>query len=624
MKWTKEDTEIIFQIAESMTGSCQKGSFRKEILVSNVKRRMEHLQVENLKEYFDIALTDNSEKKELLSALTIHTTSWFREMPHFNVLNEYLEKLKNRDFKSHPFKVWSAACSSGEEIYSISLILERWKMLYPDFEYQLWASDIDPKSVNNTKKALYSLSQINAIPKDYWPWLLIGKDEFKNKFTVCKSIRERMNAFTFNLTDSNLAPVTDFDVIFCRNVLIYFDSGTVIRVLDKLITHLISHGLLILGHSEAMAGNHRQLKNLKSSSFIKKDLTHTSLTLSEKKLRILIIDDVHSIRKSISKIVNDVGAEAIESESLEEAQFLLSKTNFDLITLDLNPRGRAGMVWLEERRKEGLKIPVVVVSDAAPGDATKVFGALELGAEEYFSKSNLDSKNEDFKNYLKALVDRNYEKRGPRKERRLKVFNFSRFKPEVILIGASTGGPDAIWGLLKNFPKNSTPPIVIVQHISSEFMKAFAERVAMVSGLKLVAQSNESLLRQNHIYFPVKESHMVIKKNSKGELLAAYEGSEKYQGHCPSVSRLFQSAAKLKIQGVAILLTGMGADGADGLKELADTEKFYTIAQDQDSCIVYGMPKVARDLGAVCFTGNLHEIREDIELRLHLKGTVAA
>lgn len=621
MTWTNEDAEVIFQIAENLTGSCQKGSFRKDILITNVKRRMEELGVASLTQYFQIAMSEPSEKDELLAALTIHTTSWFREQPHFKLIFDLVSKMTSRDFKAQPFLAWSAACSSGEEIYSIALCLEKWKSMNPHFEYKIYASDLDPKSVRSVQKGLYSRSQMESIPKEYWPWLLVGKDDYAQKFTLCKDIRSRLTTFQFNLAADATPAVVDFDLIFCRNVLIYFDSETVQKILANLAGCLQSEGTLVLGHSEAMAGNHPKLESLKSSAFKRKD--SGSVASKGQTPKMLVVDESYSVRRTIARVGTEKGFQVVEAESFNEAKFKLENEKFDLITLDLNPRGKAGMIWLEELRRDGLKTPVVIISDASPGDAIKVFGALELGAEEYFTKSSLTGPDKLFHNYLDMFVERVGLKKYGSRNSKLKVFNFSRFKPELILIGASTGGPDAIWSLLKSFPK-PCPPIVVVQHISNEFMRPFAERVAMSAGLTLVCQTNEAALQPNHIYLPCKDEHLLLKKSRDGKLSVFHEPGEKHCGHRPSVSKLFASAASLSIHGVAVLLTGMGSDGADGMKKLAETDKFYTLAQDEASCVVYGMPKVARDLGAVCFVGNLLELRNELETRLHLRNQEVA
>lgn len=183
---------------------------------------------------------------------------------------------------------------------------------------------------------------------------------------------------------------------------------------------------------------------------------------------------------------------------------------------------------------------------------------------------------------------------------------------EVIVIGASTGGPDALTELLRFMPADS-PPVVVVQHIAPALAANFAERLARNSRLKLGEIKSGAVLRSGTIYLALDSHHIGIRKGLSGPILFL-DDSPPVGDHRPSVDYLFNSAAKY-LSGVrifAILLTGMGRDGAQGLKNLLDHGAF-TAVQDQDSCVVYGMPKEAVRLGAAVLVGPVQEIRQWLE-----------
>ena len=190
------------------------------------------------------------------------------------------------------------------------------------------------------------------------------------------------------------------------------------------------------------------------------------------------------------------------------------------------------------------------------------------------------------------------------------------------MIGSSTGGPEALGKLLSAFPKDS-PPVIIVQHICHEFSPQFADRMALISGLVLGEASETRPLEPGHIYLSTGDYHLELLQRGS-DLFVQKQVSEKQSGHRPSVDILFQSAARCQKEVLAILLTGMGADGAKGMLELFRSKHSYNLVQNEASCVVFGMPKVAIDLGAVHFEANIADLRAEIIHRIKLKSQKAA
>lgn len=183
-------------------------------------------------------------------------------------------------------------------------------------------------------------------------------------------------------------------------------------------------------------------------------------------------------------------------------------------------------------------------------------------------------------------------------------------KPKAILIGASTGGPEALANLLQNMPKGSAP-IVVVQHISAEFMRSFGRHLSITSGLKLVLVDDTVPLESDSLYMTVGDSHLVLRE-SNGRLYVEVSNVEPRNGHRPSIDILFESAVPYAESLVGVLLTGMGKDGARGLLNLRAARAF-TMSQDEKSSVVYGMPKEAQLLGASLFEGDPRALRQKLD-----------
>ncbi len=244
-------------------------------------------------------------------------------------------------------------------------------------------------------------------------------------------------------------------------------------------------------------------------------------------------------------------------------------------------------------------IPVVMVSSVSQA----VFDAMRAGAVDFVVKPDvqapggLEAFNRDLINKIKiaALVQE------PVSKTRKPALSFSASVPDqdqtVIAIGASTGGTEAIFNLLRKLPAD-LPGILVVQHIPPVFSRMFAQRLDSQTGFQVKEAQNGDYLERGSVLVAPGDQHISLKKIGSRYKVASFAG-EKVNGHCPSVDVLFDSVAREAGQdAIGILLTGMGYDGAKGL--LAMRRKgAVTIGQDQASSVVYGMPKVAYEIGAV-------------------------
>jgi two-component system chemotaxis response regulator CheB len=573
------------------------------------------LGVKSLAEYLDLVKANTTERGHLISALTIHTTSWFREYPHFVAFQEMLLDALE---KNEIFKVWCAACSTGEEVYSFALVLEEFRRVHPQFDYQLLGTDIDPISVAVAERAIYNKRGMSFHVLRYKAHVLEGSGKTAEFFTLSKSIRDRCKFLVHDLRQETLHPGGLFHVVICRNVLIYFSPQTVARAIPNLMKNMRSDGHLMLGHSESIHGPDFSLAHLGNSVYSKCRIDESRRTSD--KGRVLCIDDSATTRKFLSKLLLEMGFDAVTVGSGSEAANFLNFNEVDLITLDLKMPHMSGDKWLRVERAKGLKVPVVVISDAHPSEAKEVVDILAVGAQDYFEKDTLTRDSQRLKDVIVELTRAHEQDEAP-------VAHIGRTlpncRPQVILIGASTGGPQALVRLLADLPSDC-PPILVTQHMSPMFMRSMGERIAAASGLKLGSGEDMTPMEPGHVYMSFGDYHAGVGVE-KNRLMFRTSAEQPYNGHRPSVDYMFNSALGAQLEVMGILLTGMGRDGALGLRFLRK-EGAFCIAQSEEDCIVYGMPRVAIEREAACFVGTIPEIRKVLldSLRLPKKSLSAA
>jgi chemotaxis methyl-accepting protein methylase/chemotaxis response regulator CheB len=610
MNFSQEDKNKIYKLAESLIGSKQDGESQLDVIPINVWKRMQHLSIVNLDSYFSLINTNGDERAELISALTIHTTYWFREMEHFKNLKEYvLANLKQIKSKGTPFCVWSAASSTGEEVYSLALVLESICKLDPSFDYKILGTDIDPKSTNVAKKAIYDAKEVRSIPEEYQKLIMVGTGPTQGFFTLVKSIRNKVEFQNINLMNIPYS-LDKFDIVFCRNVLIYFAEVQQIAITQELSKKLSPGGRLYLGHTEIFSKPPKGINSLGRSIYErqKEMIGHESHIK-----RILYIDDEENLLEIFSLLFqNNKSVKTFTANSTYSGFELLKNEKIDLLLLDLNLPNENGEVFLRKIRDHGFKTPVIVISGALDNNSDRFSHLTTFGVVDLVEKMDFFSKQLVYKDKILEIIHKN--KTAAKTFSASVSIDHNHFRqPELILIGASTGGTEALMNLLGRFNQNS-PPVVVIQHIEPRHARAFARRLSEVSGLKLDELDSTSIvMKRGHLYMATEDYHVAVKKNTDGNFIfyKSFMTKDTYV-HRPSIDYAFLSAANLNFAVTSVLLTGMGKDGAQGM--LAHKNNgCYTLAQDEESCIVYGMPKEAALIGGVSFVGNVLEIRMELE-----------
>lgn len=210
---------------------------------------------------------------------------------------------------------------------------------------------------------------------------------------------------------------------------------------------------------------------------------------------------------------------------------------------------------------------------------------------------------------MSAKVRETLEKMEPKEQKQTAPLTSSRLDQIVIAIGASTGGTEATTEVIKNLPKD-TPPIIIVQHMPEGFTSMYAQRLNTICRMEVKEAVHGDKLQRGRVLIAQGGIHLRVVRSPGGGYSVSCLDGEKISGHKPSVDAMFHSVAEVVGRNaVGIILTGMGRDGADGLLNMKQKGAF-TIGQDEQSSVVYGMPMAAYNIGAVTRQGSLKEIPE--------------
>ena len=344
------------------------------------------------------------------------------------------------------------------------------------------------------------------------------------------------------------------------------------------------------------------------------------------KIRVLVVDDSAVARafliKGLSAYPNiDVVGYAINAL---DAQAKITRLKPEVMTLDVEMPGTNGIDFLKQLLPEH-PLPVILVSSLN----LRVFDALAAGAVDFVRKPDGAESREAFlRSLAQKIVVASRAKVSPCRQASAKrsapiapAANLGRgtglvdLNHTIIGLGASTGGTEATLEVLKRLPAD-IPGMVIVQHMPKGFTAMYAQRLNKLCAMEVrEAKNGDEIHRGLALLAPADLQARVVRMGSRYTL--ACQPGDKVSGHRPSVDALFTSmASQVKCHMVGIIMTGMGRDGASGLLEMRKAGA-YTIGQDKDSCVVYGMPGVAQDIGAVMIQASCENIAA--VLMQHLK-----
>lgn len=416
-----------------------------------LQKRMVELGVKTIEDYIKyLHANREAETPKLLSLLTTHHTYFFREFIHFEfILRKVLPKLipilKAR--KDRTLKVWSAGCSGGQEVYSLAMFLEfHLKRLEPTLNYEILGTDVDTESIALAENGVYHLDELKEVPlpflQTHWTQ---GTGDIESFMKAKSSLRKNCQFQIQNLLDLSAKPLPaqPFDLIFCRNVFIYFELRQVATIAKEFLRRLSPSGYLFIGLTESLLGLNIPVESAENSVYIHKanspqnralkllrnlELPHlishhkpappepTAIESSPQKneeskappLRILCVDDSATILSYLKQVLTPKdGFEVVGTASNgHEASKKIAELKPDAVTLDIHMPVQSGIDFLTFNRVE-TRPPVVMISSVSRENIDLAGKALALGAADYVEKpaySNLYERAEEIRTKLRCAV----------------------------------------------------------------------------------------------------------------------------------------------------------------------------------------------------------------------------
>jgi len=350
-------------------------------------------------------------------------------------------------------------------------------------------------------------------------------------------------------------------------------------------------------------------------------------------IKVLVIDDSALMRSLLTEIINgapDLEVVGSAPDSIVAGE-MIESLKPDVLTLDVEMPKMDGLEFLERLMKLR-PMPVLMISSMTEQGSRVTLQALELGAVDFLPKPRMENisvlkdYSEEIGDKIRAAFGAHLKStvaakpalaRAPaRPDPPFPALSSRLLSEKIIAIGASTGGSEAIKDVLAMLPAQ-VPGIVIVQHMPDTFTAAFAKRLDTLSKVRVIEAQGGEKIESGHAYLAPGHSHLLVKRRGSG-YVTELSKDEPVNRHRPAVDVLFRSVALLlKGDAIGVILTGMGRDGAQGLLQLRKAGA-WTIGQNQESCVVYGMPREAALLGAIDEVAALSEVADRIMARLRV------
>ncbi|MCV6588347.1 MAG: chemotaxis response regulator protein-glutamate methylesterase [Marinobacterium sp.] len=342
-----------------------------------------------------------------------------------------------------------------------------------------------------------------------------------------------------------------------------------------------------------------------------------------KPVRVLVVDDSALIRKVVSQLLSDDPQLEVVGTAVDpfDAREKIKQLNPDVLTLDVEMPRMDGITFLRNLMRLR-PMPVVMLSTLTTQGADITLEALEIGAVDFIAKPRTDQST-SLARFQSLIIEKVHMAAGSGAQlQRVRARRSNRITRErliqpsgvlnsrIIAMGASTGGTEALKEVLSVLPAQM-PPIVITQHIPASFSQRFARRLDRACALNVCEAEDRQRIETGHVYIAPGDKHLTINVDAGG-YYCCLQDSEEVSGHKPSVDVLYHSLLNCRPERVlAVLMTGMGSDGAHGMKQLHEAGA-TTLAQDERSSLVWGMPGSAVRLGAAMLTVPLEHMAEKL------------
>ena len=351
--------------------------------------------------------------------------------------------------------------------------------------------------------------------------------------------------------------------------------------------------------------------------------------------KILIIDDSALMRTVLSDIINSDSRFQVVDKAKDgvEGLDLLKKNTYDAVVLDINMPRMDGITLLRELQKNKIRAKIMMASTDTKEGAKVTMDALDLGALDFVHKPDRASecRGEDFTRHFINTLAAVAESRAPvstkafsiedAKESRKVVELVSKSASKItgnriVAIASSTGGPRALQSVIPKLPKNLKTPVVLVQHMPEGFTASLAERLDSLSEVSVKEAAEGDVLKPGCVYISRGGKHMhIIKQGGKSTI--HYMDGPTREGVRPCANFMYESLMDSDYDEICcVVLTGMGADGTEGIKNLKTKKKVHVIGQEESTCTVYGMPKAVATAGLVDQVVKLEDVAQEIILNV--------
>lgn len=359
--------------------------------------------------------------------------------------------------------------------------------------------------------------------------------------------------------------------------------------------------------------------------------------------KILLVDDSALIRRVLGDIINsDSRFEVADiARNGKQALELLKKNTYDAVVLDVNMPEMNGIQLLNELRKNSISARVMMASTDTKEGAQVTLDALEMGALDFVHKPEnvAGCKSDEFKRDMlrvlsvvaesKPPVFESFDKMRESKKVVSKVADLVKKHPvnvsgnSLVAIAISTGGPKTLQSVIPHLPEGLNAPVLVVQHMPKGFTATLAERMNQISEINVKEAQEGEELHKGQVYIARSGMHMNVKKTAAGKHVITYSDEPQREGVKPCANYMYESLVNCNYNNiVCVVMTGMGADGTEGIMHLKEKKKAYVISQDQQSSIVYGMPKSIVKAGLSDLVVPADQIAQEIIMRVGIENRV--
>ncbi len=522
--WNIESLAIyVSEIVSKESGNIL-GANQISMVITRISKRLIDLGQITPKDYHAY-LTANYSKEvtHLVTILTTHHTFFFREFCHFEYLQANFDKIveRVRSRGDSKIRILAAACSRGQEVYSLAMFFEKHLQSFNGISYEVIGTDIDIESVGVAKNGVYPYKDVKAIPQMYLSgnWQR-GTGEISQFAKVKAHLRGKTSFNVMNLlSPESVLNSNKFDIIFCRNVFIYFEQDTICKIVNKLKTYLYPSGLFITGLSESLKTldiyknthapsvysfdkidvNIERNKEIKTNP-INVSVQEPLVSVIPKPIKVLVVDDSKSILKLLGRIFEsdpDFKLVGTASNGVEAEEFL--KTNkVDAMTLDIHMPEMDGVEYLKKNHTESHP-HVIVVSSASREDTRYAQETIKYGACDFVEKpalNNLSERAEEITNKIKmaffnSKIDKKLESSFKNEFKIKNVDNKAR------VCFSNFSDLKKITRFLEEL-KGEWPPVFLFFEGNNNYLEIIKEKLGDVESLQLFDNNND--IAKNNIY----------------------------------------------------------------------------------------------------------------------------